>query len=81
MGDPVGQQKFNSLQVKANKRLSGGLTMFGFVTWMKSFTMVLDQYPGNRLFQLDANSTATRSPPFWRGFGPASTVCRCRFET
>src|SRR4029453_14309727 len=51
---PVGQAKFNSLQVKVNPPFSEGLTLFGFVTWSKSFTMVLDQYPGNRIFQLDA---------------------------
>jgi hypothetical protein len=54
VADPVGQAKYNSLQVKANRRFSGGLTLFGFVTWSKSFTMALDQYPGNRLWQLDA---------------------------
>ncbi len=59
--DPVGQQKFNSLQLKVNKRFSGGLTLFGFFTWMKSFSLVTDQYPGSRLMQLDPNPAATFS--------------------
>jgi hypothetical protein len=42
VSDPVGQQKFNSLQVKVNKRFSGGLTLFGFFTWIKSFSRALD---------------------------------------
>ncbi len=54
IADPVGQAKYNSLQVKANRRFSGGLTLFGFATWSKSFTMVTDQYPGLRLWQQDA---------------------------
>jgi Carboxypeptidase regulatory-like domain len=61
VADPVGQAKFNSLQVKVNRRFSEGLTLFGFVTWSKSFTMVLDQYPGNRIFQLDAQPALTYS--------------------
>jgi hypothetical protein len=54
VADPVGQAKYNSLQVKVNRRFSSGLSVFGFVTWSKSFTMVLDQYPGSRIYQLDA---------------------------
>jgi len=71
--DPVGQAKYNSLQVKANRRLASGLTMFGFVTWSKSFTLVTDQYPGNRIFQLDAQPALTFSAswvydlPFGKG--------------
>jgi hypothetical protein len=61
VADPVGQAKFNSLQLKVNRRFSDGLTVFGFVTWSKSFTMVLDQYPGNRIFQLDAQPALTYS--------------------
>ena len=59
LGDPAGQQKFNSLQIKANKRFSNGLTLFGFYTWMKSFSLVTDQYPGNRLMQLDGNPASS----------------------
>jgi hypothetical protein len=61
VGDPVGQSKFNSLQVKVNRRFSGGLTLFGFATWTKSFTLVTDQYPGARVMQLDAQPAATYS--------------------
>ena len=61
VADPVGQAKYNSLQVKANRRFSGGLALFGFVTWTKSFTLVQDQYPGSRLFQLDAQPALTFS--------------------
>ena len=82
VADPVGQSKYNSLQVKANRRFSGGLTLFGFVTWSKSFTMVLDQYPGNRLWQLDAQPAYAMSVswaydlPFGKGkaFNPNSRV-------
>jgi hypothetical protein len=81
--DPVGQQKFNSLQVKVNKRFSNGLTLFGFFTWMKSFSLVNDQYPGSRFMQLDPNPAATVSfswaydLPFGKGksvFGSSSRV-------
>ena len=59
VGDPVGQSKFNSLQVKVNRRFAGGLTLFGFATWTKSFTLATDQYPGARIMQLDAQPAAT----------------------
>jgi hypothetical protein len=55
VASPIGQQKFNSLEIKATKRYSGGLTLLGWFTWMKSFSLAYDQYPGDRLFQLDAN--------------------------
>jgi hypothetical protein len=61
VADPVGRSKYNSLQVKANRRFSDGLTLLGFVTWTKSFTMVTDQYPGQRLMQLDAQPAFTFS--------------------
>jgi len=59
--DPVGQSKYNSLQVKGNRQFAQGLTLFGFMTWTKSFTMVSDQYPGQRIFQLDAQPALTFS--------------------
>jgi hypothetical protein len=34
--DPVGNARFNSLQVKATKRYSNGLTVLAFWTWMKN---------------------------------------------
>ena len=52
---PVGQQKFNELQIKVNKRFARGLTVFGYVTWMKSFSLATGQYPGWRFWQLDGN--------------------------
>jgi hypothetical protein len=51
----VGQQKFNELQIKVNKRFARGLTVFGYVTWMKSFSLATGQYPGWRFWQLDGN--------------------------
>jgi hypothetical protein len=54
VADPVGQSKYNSLQVKLNRRFSRGLTLFGFMTWSKSFNWVQDQYPGARVWQQDA---------------------------
>jgi len=61
VNDPVGQGKFNSLQVKANGRVSQGLTLFGFVTWSKSFALVTDQYPGRRIYQQDVQPALTFS--------------------
>jgi hypothetical protein len=76
--DPVGQQKFNSLQLKANKRFGDGLTLFGFMTWMKSFTLATDQYPGNRIMQLDANPALTFSVSWAYSlpFGKGKTLFR-----
>lgn len=34
--DPVGNARFNSLQVKATKRYSNGVTVLAFWTWMKN---------------------------------------------
>jgi hypothetical protein len=79
VGDPVGQQKFNSLQIKTNKRFSNGLTLFGFLTWMKSSSRALDQYPGSTLWQLDANPATVFSfswaydLPFGKGRALASS--------
>lgn len=73
VADPVGQGKYNSLQVKVNRRFSAGLTLFGFVTWSKSFTMITDQYPGTRIWQLDQQPALTFSAswayelPFGKG--------------
>lgn len=73
VADPVGRQLYNSLQVKVNHRFSNGLTLFGFATWGKSFTLVQDQYPGVRLLQQDAQPAFSYSfswaydLPFGRG--------------
>jgi len=72
-GEPSGQQKFNSLQTKATKRLSGGLTLFGYFTWSKSFSLATGQYPGTRYWLQDPNAAASFSfswayeLPFGRG--------------
>jgi hypothetical protein len=58
-GEPSGQQKFNSLQTKATKRLSGGLTVFGYFTWSKSFSLATAQYPGYRYWLQDPNAAAS----------------------
>jgi hypothetical protein len=60
-GEASGQQKFNSLQIKSTKRLSGGLTLFGYFTWSKSFSLATAQYPGTRFMQLDPNPAASFS--------------------
>jgi hypothetical protein len=54
-----GSQKFNSLQIKGNKRFSSGLTFSGFFTWSKSFSLANAQYPGVRYMQLDPNPAAS----------------------
>jgi hypothetical protein len=56
-----GSQKFNSLQMKGNKRFSNGLTLFGYFTWSKSFSLANSQYPGVRYMQLDPNPAASFS--------------------
>jgi hypothetical protein len=72
-GEPSGQQKFNSWQTKVTKRLSDGLTAFGYVTWSKSFTLTTGQYPGTRFWQLDPNAALSFSAswsyylPFGKG--------------
>ena len=43
--DPVGNARFNSLQVKATKRYSNGFTLLAFWTWMKNMsTLQSNQY-------------------------------------
>jgi hypothetical protein len=56
--DPVGQQKFNSLQIKANRRFSQGLSVLGWFTWSKGFSYAKDQYPGYWIWQLDGSPAA-----------------------
>jgi hypothetical protein len=47
--DPVGNARFNSLQVKATKRYSNGLTLLAFWTWMKNMaTSGGNQYTPNK---------------------------------
>jgi len=42
--DPVGNARFNSLQVKATKRYANGLTVLAFWTWMKNMASSTNQY-------------------------------------
>jgi len=60
-GEPSGQQKFNSLQTKGTKRLSSGLTTFGYFTWSKSVSLATGQYPGTRYWLLDPNPAVSFS--------------------
>jgi hypothetical protein len=78
VADPVGRAKYNSLQIKANRRFSQGLTLFGFVTWTKSFTLVTDQYPGSRIYQLDLQPALAFSVSWaWElPFGKGKSVLR-----
>ncbi len=58
--DPVGSARFNSLQVKLNKRYSNGLTLLTFFTWMKNMsTLEPDQYTPVRPIVYSGDS-----PPF-----------------
>jgi hypothetical protein len=58
--DPVGSARYNSLQVKLNKRYSNGLTLLTFVTWMKNMsTLETDQYTPVRPIVYSGDS-----PPF-----------------
>ena len=57
---PVGSARYNSLQVKVNKRYSNGLTLLAFVTWMKNMsTLETDQYTPVRPIVYSGDS-----PPF-----------------
>jgi hypothetical protein len=67
--DPIGIARFNSLQVKATKRYSNGLTLLAFYTWMKNLTNVEGgvnngdgniQYPLNRAGEV---SVSQDGPP------------------
>ena len=61
VADASGQAKYNSLQVKANKRFSNGLTLLGWYTWSKSFTWTQGQFPNWRFWQLDPNPASVLS--------------------
>jgi hypothetical protein len=61
VADPVGRSKYDSLQVKLNRRFANGLTLSGFATWSKGFSTALDQYPGARIWNLDAQPAAVYS--------------------
>jgi hypothetical protein len=69
---PRGIARFNSLQLKATKRYSNGLTLLAFYTWSKNMTNAdsgpIDLGPGEGLIQNPANragevSVSTDGPP------------------
>jgi hypothetical protein len=55
---PDGIGKMDSLQIRGNKRFSGGLTVVSFLTWMKSLTNNAAQYPLDRNMGISVDSTA-----------------------
>jgi len=55
---PDGIGRMHSLQLKATKRMSHGLTYSTYLTWMKSFTNNTAQYPLNRKMGISVDSTA-----------------------
>ncbi len=72
VNDPIGISRFHSLQVKATKRYSSGLTFLAFWTWMKNMTNVeggpIDLGPGDGAIQYPLNragevSVSTDGPP------------------
>jgi hypothetical protein len=74
----------HSLQIKANKRFSNGLTLVSYFTWMKSMTNNAAQYPLNRNMGISVDSLAvpavfgttwTYELPFGKGrrFGNMAT--------
>jgi hypothetical protein len=50
-----GESRYHSVQLRGNKRFSGGLTLVSFLTWMKneSNTNYTFQYPGDRALRID----------------------------
>ena len=79
---PYGIAKMDSLQIKANKRLSNGLTLMGYFTWMKSLTNNTAQYPLDRNMGVSVDSmtvpavfglTWTYELPFGEGKKLANT--------
>jgi hypothetical protein len=50
-----GEGRYHSIQVRGNKRFSGGLSLVSFLTWMKneSNTNYTFQYPGDRTLRVD----------------------------
>ncbi|MBV8903833.1 MAG: hypothetical protein JOZ22_09365, partial [Acidobacteriia bacterium] len=66
--DPVGSARFNSLQIKATKRYSNGLTLLAFWTWMKNMS-TLPSYNGTVLYQYTPYRPITYS-----GDSPPSTL-------
>ncbi len=72
VNDPIGISRFHSLQVKATRRYSQGLTLLAFWTWMKNMTNVeggpIDLGPGDGAVQYPLNragevSISSEGPP------------------
>jgi hypothetical protein len=55
---PDGIGEMHSLQLKANKRFSNGLTLVSFFTWMKSMTNNAAQYPLDRDMGISVDALA-----------------------
>lgn len=72
--DPVGSARFNSLQIKATKRYSNGLTLLAFWTWMKNMSTLQNyQYPAYRPITYSGDSPPSTFVMSWSydlPFGP-----------
>ncbi len=75
VADPVGQNLFNSLQVKGNHRFSNGLSLFGYATWVEELHAGAGPISGRPALPVGCQqpafsysfSWAYRSLPFGRG--------------
>ncbi|HOQ44598.1 MAG TPA: TonB-dependent receptor [Bryobacteraceae bacterium] len=55
---PDGNSSMHSLQIRGNQRLSRGLTLMGYFTWMKVMTDNTAQYPLNRAMGYSVDRTS-----------------------
>jgi hypothetical protein len=80
--DPVGSARFNSLQIKATKRYTNGLTLLAFWSWMKNMSTLQNyQYPGNRPITYSGDSPPSTLVVNWSyelPFGPDKKFLRSR---
>lgn len=58
MSDPFGVYTYHALQVSAQKRLSGGLTLLANYTWSKTLTNADSEYPSQSNWNGNGNSGA-----------------------
>ena len=71
--DPVGQNKNNQFQARANKRMSRGMTVSGWVDWSKNFSMGTALTPTSRQWNFGGGSAVQLSAnwtydlPFGKG--------------
>jgi hypothetical protein len=74
VNDPVGSARFNSLQIKATKRYSNGLTLLAFWSWMKNMSTLNNyQYPAYRPITYSGDSPPSTMVVNWSyelPFGP-----------